>query len=72
MGKLCEMSNIPRRKDRAPNTWKYCGFYLEKNPITELTFNLPFRGEMTVNVNVVGVMDDSHFLVCHTEPVCGI
>lgn len=45
---------------------------LGKKPVAELTFSLPFCGKMTVNVNVIGVMDDSCFLVCHTEPVCDI
>lgn len=74
--KLCESSVkcqiFHRGKIEPPTPGSIVASAWKKKPVTELTFKLPLCEKMTVNVNIVGVMNDSHFLVCHTEPAQGI
>lgn len=65
----CQMFHRGKTEPSTPgsimaSTWK--------KPVTDLYFNTPLCGKLTVNVNVVDMMDDSCFHVCHAEPVCNI
>lgn len=64
------MPNIPQRKE--PSAPGRIMASMWKNPVTELNFHPPYVEKLSVNVNVVDVMDGSCFIDCHTESVCDI